>query len=362
MDFKIMGKFLKCIFILIILFSIPTNCYALESSDLYDEFTSIVPEEYKEIIKDDVYKEIEFKNIFSKILNIFLKTFKESLSLMLSVCGTILAYTVIKRIDTDSFKIKNVLYSSFSVALIMLSVEAIESCVLSIKNSVDTTNVFSSATIPIVLSLCVISANSFSGAVFSTSVSFISVIMETVSKHLLIPLTVIYLCFALVNNFSTFINLTLAEQQIKKFIKWSIGIFITLFSFTMTLQNFLSVASDSVLKRSIKSAVGSFVPIVGSTLSSSIDSIFSIAISTKTTISVLGIVIIFFMFLPTLSQCLSYALSLSVGKFFAAAICEDKIAKCISYISDVFYLLFAICSACVVMMILSFLMICINIG
>ena len=119
---------------------------------------------------------------------------------------------------------------------------------------------------------------------------------------------------------------------------------------------------DSVLKQSIKSAVGSFVPVVGSTLSSSVDSIFTILSNTKTVIGVLGVVVIFCMFLPALTTCLCYGFSLSISKFFAMCLGEKSISKTIGIISDVFYILSAICCSCIIMMILSYLVICINIA
>ncbi len=49
------------------------------------------------------------------------------------------------------------------------------------------------------------------------------------------------------------------------------------------------------------------------------------------------------------------------SKFFSLSIGQKEIAQSIGALSDTFYLLAAICASCVVMMILSFLVICINI-
>jgi len=356
-----MGKYLKIILILILIVTISTDCYALDSTQYYDEFLKIVPDEYSNTKEADVFDIVSIHNIFSKVSNVFLKDIKNSLKLTLLLSTLILAFTILNKFDNNNKNLMQSIYCVFSVVSVSATLEAIEKSLIIVKGSVETSKVFSYSTIPIVLSLCISSASSMSGTVFSTSVSFISALMETISDNLLIPLCIVYLSFALINNFSFYIGIEKINEYIKKFIKWTISIFLTLFSFTMILQNFLSASSDSILKRSIRSAVGSFIPVVGGTLSSSVDSIFTILSGTKTTIGVLGIIVIISIFLPALSTTFCYGLSLSISKFFAESLDEFNLSKNIGIISEVFYILTAICSACVVMMILSFLVICINI-
>lgn len=356
-----MGKYIKIIVFVTLVIIMTSNCYATEGNQYYNDFLKIVPDEFSKTESDDVLNLLSIKNIFSKIKDVFLKDIKDSLKLTFLLSSLLILFVILNKFESENKYLKQTVYGVFSVVSVSLCFEAIEESFLVVKNSVEASKVFSYSTIPIVLGLCLSSASSMSGAVFSMSVSFISALMENISNYLLIPLCVIYLSFALINNLTLHIGVNRINEQIKKFIKWTIGIFLTLFSFTMILQNFLSASSDSLLKHSIKSAVGSIIPVIGGTLSSSIDSIFTIVSSTKTTIGVFGIIVICTLFLPALSTTFCYGLSLSAVKFIAESFEENKIAKNIAIISDVFYILTAICSACVVMMILSFLVICINI-
>ncbi len=357
-----MGKYLNICITILFLIILSSNCYASETSNYYEEFIKVAPDEFSDLQQEEALELVGVKSIFNRILDAFLKDFNNSLKLMSSIVSIVLAFSIINKFENENKLLKQTVRCTFSVVIMAICFNAIENCIDKIISSVESTKVFSASSIPIILGLCVASASSFSGVVFSTSVSFISVLMETVSNNILIPLTVIFLSFAIIGTCSSHINFIAIDEQIKKFVKWVIGIFMTLFSFTMILQNFLSVSSDSVLKHSIKSAVGSFIPVVGSTLSSSVDSIFTIVSNTKSIISVIGVVVIFSMFLPSLSITISYGLAMSVSKFFAMSLDQKELGKSIGTIADAFYILSAICASCVVMMILSFLVICINIG
>jgi len=356
-----MGNCLKAILVVILTLILTVNCYAEDGSKYYSDFLNIVPDEYSDVTQQEVFELVSVKNVLNNIFKVFLKDIKNALKLTASLISLLLAVSLIKRLDFENKSLKQTLYGVFSVVGISIYLDAIKISLDVIQQTVDSSKVFSYSSIPIILALCISSASSMSGAVFSTSVSFISALTESVSDNLLIPLCVVFLSFALINNFSTYFDFGAINNQIKKFIKWIIGIFTTLFSFTMIIQNFLSASSDSVLKQSIKSAVGSFVPVVGSTLSSSVDSIFTILSNIKTTVGVFGIFIVFITFLPSLSCCLCYGFTLSVSKFFALSLGEDQFSRTIGIISDFFYILAAICCSCMIMMILSFLVICLNI-
>lgn len=355
-----MGKYLKPLFFVVILLSVSFRCFA--ASDNLEDFVANAPSEFSDASEDDISELVSTESLFDRVVDVFSDGFRSAFKLALTLCGVVMLVSLLKGIQTDNGILKASMTSAVSVAVTALCFSSIEQSLEAIARSVDSATVFCSSAVPVILALCISSGNSFSGAVFSTSVSFISTLLERISQNVLLPLVIIYLSFAIMSNVTQSANILSLDKQIKKFIKWVIGSFVTLFSISMSLQSFLSASSDSVLKRSVKSAVGTFVPVVGSTLSSSIESLFTIASNSKTAFSVLGIVIIIAIFLPSVAICTCYGLSLSLAKTFALFLNEDKTANVIGSVADTFYLLSAVCATCVIMVILSFLLICINLG
>ena len=354
-----MAKYLKpiLIFIFIILFS--TRCFAAET-ELYKNFLDGAPEEFSDKTVDEINELISTDSLLKIIYNSFLKSIKTALKLCFSICCTVLLSVFLKGIQSDFLNVKSTYAVAVFIAITALCFPYVRETLILVKESIDSTGVFCSSAVPVIVTLCISSGDSFSGTVFSTSVSFVSALLQKISHSLLVPLTCLFLSFSLLGKVSKNFNFLSVDTQIKKFIKWVISGFVTLFSFIMSLQNFLSVSSDSVLKRSVKNAVGSFIPVIGSTLTSSVDSMFTIASNTKTVFSVSGIVILLLIFLPTVITCLCYGFSLSISKSFALFLNENDIASVIGSVADLFYILCGICASCVIMVIVSFLLICIN--
>ena len=357
-----MGKSLKITIIILIsillLLLLSVNCCAMESD--YEAFMKNAPDHFEDKSATEIIGEFNISDFLSSLVIMILSNMKEYVTLTFSLFGIVILFTIIKNMSGDNHILKNTVLALIPVSVIALTYMHIENCICSISDCIKTTTVFCSSAIPVILALCVSSGNSFSGITFSTCVSFVSAVLQRVSDIFLLPLTLIYMSFSLSGNISGSVGIVGIDKQIKKFIKWVIGIFMSVFSLIMSLQSFLASSSDSVLKRSIKNAVGSFIPVVGNTLSSGVDSVFTIASNTKTMFSVVGIIVILSIFLPTIIKCICFGLSLSIAKTFALFLNEDKCSSIFTSISDVFYILSGICSVCVIMTIFSFLIICIN--
>ena len=354
-----MAKYLKPILILLFIFIFSTRCFA-EDTELYNNFIKGAPSEFSDKSIDEINSLATPESDLSTIYNSFLKCLKSAMKLAVSICFTIMLSVFLKGVQSDFASIKSTYTIVVFISITALCFPYVKETLTLVKESIDSTGIFCSSAVPVIVTLCVSSGDSFSSVVFSTSVSFVSAVLQKISHNLLVPLTCVFLSFALLGKISKNYNFLSVDTQIKKFIKWVITTFVTLFSFIMSLQNFLSISSDSVLKRSVKNAVGAFIPVVGSTLTSSVDSMFIIASNTKTVFSVSGIVILLFIFLPTGITCLCYGFSLSISKSFALIMNENDIASVIGSVADLFYILCGICASCVIMMIVSFLLVCFN--
>lgn len=355
-----MGKSLRILFIVVLILIFTFECNASEID--VEDFFNNAPDEFENSTVESAQDEVRLDAVFEKICSEFLIGFKNSMTLFFSIGGIVILFALFKNIQGDNRIYGNIVAVILPITVIAFSMPSLEKCISEIIKSIETAYIFCTSAVPTIVALCISSGNSLSGVAFSTTISFLASFLQKLSAQLLMPLTVVLLTFVVTNALSTNLNTISVEKQIKKFIKWLIGGFVTVFSMVISLQTFLSSASDTLLKRSIKNAVGSFIPIIGNTLSSSIDSVFVVASNTKTSLAVIGIIIIVTIFLPVIAMCVCNGAALSIAKIFCLFFNDQKSAGTISSIADVFYILSGICASCVIMMIFSFLMICININ
>ena len=364
-----MGKCLKNIaFIILIMGLMCVKCFAItDNGAMLEQYLENAPEGF-EFSSEDVsdYAElkdkIDFDGVVNHIMQLVKSELKNCIGLFVSVSVIVLLFSVLDSFEFNSVKtLRNIVLSIISIAVLTVCFATIKSNIDIIKKSVESMNVFTTAAVPVVGAFCIAGGEAFSSAIFSTAVSFSSSVFEYVAQNVLLPLIILYLSFGIIGNLSDRYNIISADNYIKRFIKWAIGIFAGIFTFSISLQSFLSHSSDTLVKRSVKTAVGSFIPVVGSTLSGGIDSMFTLAANSKTSFAILGIVIILFIFLPPIIGNVCYGMVISAAKALAAFLRVTKVEKTLGIIADTFFLLAGICSTCVYMVIMSFLLICINI-
>ncbi len=365
-----MGKCIKNIALLVIILGIMcVKCFATtDESELLEQYLENAPQQF-EFSEDELsdysnlYEKINFEGILADIFQLLKTQLKNCIGLFVTVSVIVLLFAVLDSFDFNTVKsLRNIAASIISVTVLSICFATIKSNIDVIKESVESMKVFTTAAVPVIGTLCISSGESFSAAMFSTAVSLSSSIFEFVTQNVLLPLIILYLSFGIVGNISDRYNIISADGYIKRFIKWTIGIFAGIFTFSLSLQSFLSHSSDTLVKRGIRTAVGSFIPVVGNTLSGGVDSMFTLAANSKTSFSILGIVIIAFIFLPPVIGNACYGLALSFAKALASFLKVPKAEKTLGIVADTFYILAGLCGACVYMVIISFLLICINIG
>ena len=356
-----MGKYIKRVFIICLFVGILcVKCNALTDDDTtLENFLSAAPESFE-------YSELAEKISFDGVIGTLLKTvehqFKNCASVFVSVVCIVLLYSVICSLSLNSSdKIKNIYAVVLSTAIVGICLATVQSNIDIIKDAVDSMNVFTSAAVPIIAAFCISAGQSFSAAVFSSFAALGAAAFEYVSKHILMPLSIVYFSFGLIGALQAKRDGALFEKYIKKAIKWLTGIFVAVFTFSLSMQSFLSQASDGMVKSGIKAAVGGMLPTVGSTLSGGIDSMFTLAQNSKTSFSLLGIIIIVSIFLPPIIGNACYGAALYCAGALASFLGVNEIEHTISVVSDTFFILSGICAACVYMTVASFLIICINV-
>lgn len=362
-----MGKKLKIVFILIFAFVLSLNCFAAVNESDIDDLLDAVPDGTVEIDSGNIdynslSDKISFNGIFKQVLDVISDELKNCSRIFFSLLIIVLLFSLLSTFGLDEkSELKSIAASVAGVVVFAVAFSTIMSNIELISDAAKSAKVFSTASVPVITALSVSSGESFGGVIFSAAVSLSCSIFQYAADSLLLPVSVVFLMFGLVSSFTADLNIISICLLIKKFVKWVIGIFIGIFTASLSFQNILSASADGAVKRGIQSAVSKFVPNVGSVLSGSIDGLFALASGSKTTVAVFGMLVITMLFLPLITGNLLYGGSVSICKYISSFFKSDKLSSVLSVISDVFFLLAGICSACAFMLIASFLFLCMGV-
>lgn len=308
----------------------PEDSLLSESTDLNDP----------ESIKQD----LEFKNIFSFLLRQFKGAMGDSIRVLLNGISLILLSVLVTRCSGNIQNQNLQLLFSFIVSLCvaLMCENNLRSCAYSLQRAIDDVAVFSSACIPAFSVVMIAAGEGASATVFSAALVFLGKAGSLISKNLLMPLTDVYLSVGICSAVSDEYNFSAISKNIRKFLFWAIGIFVAVFRLILKLQTSAASAGDQVVKKYIRTAMGSLIPVVGNTLSEGVNGIFAIASGVKTTFAIAGVLIVLSIMLPVLIHITVYGFCWSICRWIADFMNDTTVRSIADVLANSFYLMLAL--------------------
>ncbi len=212
---------------------------------------------------------------------------------------------------------------------------------------------------PVLVTLTVLTGGSGAGAIYSPSALFISGGAVEIVSGLIFPATVGIIVINFISKLSPDLSFSGTSKLIKSILKWVIGITLAIFSIFITVQSTASSLFDGIFFKATKYLVGSSVPIVGNFLSAGVDMIVAAGSVIKSSVGMLGIVLLIIEVAPPIILFAAFSLILKFVAAVVQPIGEGTLFSLFSDLaSDIEYFIAGLCTvafmyALVVMLIIS---------
>lgn len=212
---------------------------------------------------------------------------------------------------------------------------------------------------PVLVTLTVLTGGSGAGAIYSPSALFISGGAVEIVNGLIFPATVGIIVINFISKLSPDLSFSGTSKLIKSILKWVIGITLAIFSIFITVQSTASSLFDGIFFKATKYLVGSSVPIVGNFLSAGVDMIVAAGSVIKSSVGMLGIVLLIIEVAPPIILFAAFSLILKFVAAVVQPIGEGTLFSLFSDLaSDIEYFIAGLCTvafmyALVVMLIIS---------
>lgn len=201
--------------------------------------------------------------------------------------------------------------------------------------------------VSLMVSVLIAGGNITTATVASSSVSLICTLIQHLFSHIVMPLISLSLALSVAGVASGTDFISKLSDFLRKLATWITIITVTAAGFTLSIQNILAKSADTVGIKTIKFAVGSFVPIVGGALSETVNTVTAGLSYIKNTAGAVGIVVLILIILPPIVQLFGAKITLFIARAFASLTdCknEEKILTELSGVTDCLLALF-ICSS-----------------
>lgn len=359
------------LFLFIFIFILPNHANAVEENKTFESLLNQsnaeslieqLPQGSKDSLKNigadtaDVYKlaNLSFFDFIKEILAVFAGQATAPLKTIGTVLAIMLLYAVFDSYK-DSLKIsptQQVLDTVVTLCITCAIVIPVTSVISSSTSAIKSAGTFMLSYIPIMAVVLIASGRQLAGSSYYASMILAGEGVVQISSNVITPVLNGFLGISVTSAVTPNINLKGVTQLLNKLIKWSLAFIMTVFSAFLTFKSIIATAVDNVSVRAVRFTLSSFIPIVGSALSEAYKTVQSSVNMLKSGIGVLVIIAVGFIFLPVISQCLIWMISLniskSVGEVLNLTLPCTLIGNVISVISTLFAVITCIMSVFII--------------
>ena len=208
------------------------------------------------------------------------------------------------------------------------------SCVLAVKmrgtislacTSVSVCANFIYAFVPTFCLIVAASGNTL--AAFSTNSMLLGLaqILNFISKNVFVPLTNCFLAVGICVGIRSELNLKSLLGFMKKYITMAISVCAAVFVSILSIKTAVASRADMLGLRSVRFAINSVVPVIGSAISEGLLSIQSYSSLIRSGVGVVGIIAVALVFLPALAEVVFWRLLLNISSMISEVFGEDSV-------------------------------------
>ena len=285
--------------------------------------------------------EISLINYFGKI---FSNELIIAVNLMASVLIVIIIHSIFKIIieSLENSTASQIVYMVQYLVIVTMIINTLVSILDITKNSINELVNFMNLLIPLLITLMLTTGSvvttTMAQPILILMVSFIGNFIN----NFLIPLLLISIAISIVSNVSEKIEIGKISNFFKSSIVWILGIILTIFTCTLSIEGTLSSSVDGMTAKTAKAAVSNFIPVVGKIMGDTVETVIGCGNILKNSVGVLGVIVIIGIAVIPIIKITLLMISFKITSALCEVVADAKIVKLIDNVADSYKILLAI--------------------
>lgn len=346
-----MKRFLVGIIIVFLLLSCPLTAYCAEEDEYYEylesydlSFFDELDNDTFELLEELGLTDFDYNALVDFSLNDIVDSLKEvfrgTAQTPLEACVIVLVFIIISSFfkNMKSALDDGEMASTFSTvsALIISALLAVK-----LKNTISIScasiSVCANFIYAFIPTFCVIVATSGNTlAAFSTNTMLLSLsqALNFISKNIFVPLSNCFLAVSICSGIRSELNLKSVLAFMKRYITTGISLCAAGFVSVLSIKTAVAARADMLGLRSIRFAINSVVPVIGSAISEGLLSIQSYSSLIRSSVGVVGIVAVVLVFLPAIVEVALWRFFLGLSNLISEVFGDDSVTLVIKGFCD----------------------------
>lgn len=306
------------------------------------------------VFESGIQGKLNLFGISGMIIDLLGDELKIGISGIIAILIIIIIHSVLKAIieNLSNSNVGQIAYFVQYLAIISIITSNFTDILFITKNAINEIINFMRLFVPMLITLMLTTG----GLVSSSSLGAIMIIfinlIGSIISSILIPLIMCSTVLSIVNSFSNKTQIVGLSKFMKSIVLWILGIILTIFVCSLTLQGTLSSTVDGVTSKTAKAAISNFIPFVGKIMGDTLETVIGCTNILKNTFGIIGaIIILSISVIPIIKITIMWFL-LRLTSCVCETIADSKIVGLLKEISDSYKLLFGILVSCSIMFII----------
>ena len=362
--------------VLLILIFLTHNTYATEESFSQEDImqsqqedldiNSFIDEADK--YTDDIYEDIDMGELFSSaitgsidnesILKSIIKAIGGEVLDSITVLGSILVIIVIHSILkslSDGLENKGIAQITYYVQYILIVTLIMTNFVQIldiVRESIQSLVGFMNSLIPIMITLMITTGSIVSANLIQPIILFLITFIGNFLTGIIIPLILVSTALGIVSKISDRVQVDKLSKFFKSSVVWILGVILTIFVGVVSIEGTLSSSVDGITAKTAKTAVSSFIPVVGKILGDAVDTVIGCSSILKNATGIVGVIILVGIAIVPIIKLVALMAIYYLGAALCQPIADGKIIQLLEQMGDTFKVLLAIMCSISVMFII----------
>ncbi len=346
-----MKRFIYIFAVFIVLLVIPQTAYAEETDD-YQDYLNQYDFSFMEELDGDTYElldelgltNFDYNTLVNFTVSDFLKSIKDILKgavqTPIEACIAIFVFIILSSFfqNLKSTMINDEMSSVFStVSALVIAVVLAVKMKTTISLACTAISVCADFVFAFVPVFCIIvAASGNTVAAFSTNTMLLSLAqtLNYISKNIFVPLTNCFLAIGICSGLRSELNLSSLLAFLKKYITTAISMAAAFFVSVLSIKTAVASRADAIGLRSIRFAINSVVPVIGSAISEGLLSIQSYSSLIRSSVGVVGIIAVALVFMPAIIEVVLWRFFLSLSSLVSDVFGDKSVSLVIKAFAD----------------------------
>lgn len=209
------------------------------------------------------------------------------------------------------------------------------------RKAIEEMVIFMQALLPVLITLLIAVGGIASSALFHPVILGAVSVISTLMKDIILPLIFVSAIIGIISNLSNKIQVSKLSSLFRQLSIGIIGLALTVFIGIISIQGATAAKVDGITLRTAKFAIDNFIPIVGSFLSDAMDTVVGCSMLLKSTIGVIGLIVLFVICAIPIVKILSLVFVYKLTSAIIEPISDKRIVNCLNEIAKSVVFIFA---------------------